>query len=205
MTSTTTNTDPLAAQRLFFALWPTPAVVASLSRLAQGYAAQFGGRVMRQETLHLTLAFLGDLAGERLPAVLACADRAFGAAAGDSEQASLPAAPTIVLDQTGYWPRQQLIWAGCSTVPPALLALVERLSTCLADPAGEVWPAAMPAPAHPFMPHLTLLRNVRSAEGLATSLPPLPWATDAVVLVRSLQGLGHAAYQIVKHWPLSTR
>src|SRR3546814_10607201 len=48
-----------AQARLFFALWPGPALAATLAHWAAQAQAACGGRAMRPDTLHLTLAFLG--------------------------------------------------------------------------------------------------------------------------------------------------
>src|SRR5690606_7323542 len=50
--------DP-AGRRVFFALWPDARTAAVLSGWAQDAHAMCGGRIMRPDTLHLTLAFLG--------------------------------------------------------------------------------------------------------------------------------------------------
>jgi 2'-5' RNA ligase len=59
--------------RLFFALWPSPAAAERLASAATDAAARLGGRPTRLETLHLTLAFLGEVADERVPGLLALA------------------------------------------------------------------------------------------------------------------------------------
>ena len=51
----------MSTVRLFFALWPSPPLAASLAGWAQQARLTCGGRAMRTETLHLTLAFLGPV------------------------------------------------------------------------------------------------------------------------------------------------
>jgi 2'-5' RNA ligase len=53
--------------RVFFALWPSPEAARQLAAVAASFAAAAGGRATRLESLHLTLAFLGDVAVDRLP------------------------------------------------------------------------------------------------------------------------------------------
>ena len=53
-------TDAPATQRLFFALWPDDATRDALDRTGKWLHRHWGGRRMRADTLHLTLAFLGD-------------------------------------------------------------------------------------------------------------------------------------------------
>ena len=47
-----------AAQRLFFALWPNAKLQAELHVVGQALQKAFGGRVVRAENIHMTLAFL---------------------------------------------------------------------------------------------------------------------------------------------------
>src|SRR6185436_19398373 len=52
--------------RLFFALWPPAATVAALAAWAVQVQKAAGGRVTRPESIHLTLAFLGEIADDRV-------------------------------------------------------------------------------------------------------------------------------------------
>lgn len=58
--------SPPHARRLFFALWPSAADAARIMAWAQQAHQLWGGRVMRQDTLHLTLAFLGETPEEQV-------------------------------------------------------------------------------------------------------------------------------------------
>jgi len=51
--------------RCFFALWPDSSVRARLAHRADSVHLALGGRVMRPESLHVTLVFLGKLNEER--------------------------------------------------------------------------------------------------------------------------------------------
>ena len=55
--------------RIFFALWPDAGARDALSALARDTAAQTGGRAPSAGNLHLTLAFLGDVAAARIAAL----------------------------------------------------------------------------------------------------------------------------------------
>ena len=52
--------------RLFFALWPDELVRANLARQRIDLARTSGGRPTRPATLHVTLVYLGDVAGSQL-------------------------------------------------------------------------------------------------------------------------------------------
>lgn len=63
-------TEPVSAGpdtlRLFFALWPDAATGDALSRTGKLLHQHWGGRLMRADTLHITLAFLGRTPVEQL-------------------------------------------------------------------------------------------------------------------------------------------
>ena len=59
--------------RLFFAVWPDAAAAARLEALAREVALVTGGRPQPREKIHLTLAFLGEVAEERIGAACAAA------------------------------------------------------------------------------------------------------------------------------------
>lgn len=144
--------------RVFFALWPEPALATELAGMAGELAKIFGGRPTRPETVHLTLAFLGDVPTSRLP-----------------ELAALPrlaeAGPfTLSLDRLGFWPHNQLLWMGCREAPP-LQALVDGLRRQLAAAAFTVR-----EPGRAFFPHLTLVRKL--PPGALPELPRLAGAID---------------------------
>src|SRR3546814_18632611 len=55
-----------APQRIFFGLWPSAATAEQTMAWAHDAHALCGGRVMRPETLHVTLAFLGSTPAARV-------------------------------------------------------------------------------------------------------------------------------------------
>jgi len=172
--------------RVFFALWPPPEVAQQLSAVADAFAQCAGGRATRQATVHLTLAFLGDMTLERLPD-LERAARNVRAEAFD-----------LTLDQFGLWHHNRIFWAGCSAVPPALVELASALSAVLQAAGFKVADAR-----RNFTPHVTLVRKVKA---LVAPLPPgqtLPWRCTKFVLVRSLLSATGASYQTLAEFSLS--
>lgn len=156
--------------RLFFALWPPDAIRDHLDRLASSCVQGFGGRAMRAETLHLTLAFLGEVDQLRLSDLLKLAARI-----------EAPAFPLSV-DQLGFWSRQRVLWAGCSAPNPALNTLVAALWRALHD-AGFGFADA----ARPFVPHITLVRKV-PPEAVSAQLPAIEtvnWSCSGFSLIQS--------------------
>ena len=171
-----------AGRRLFFALWPDAPVAAALYRVAAESREACGGRPMRPETLHLTLAYLGRVADRCLPSVLA----AGAAAAGD--------APTVTCDCLGFWPHNRIVWAGSRTPAAKLQAFAETLRERLRL-------AGFALDARPFFPHVTLLRDARQD-------PPgdelsIAWTADELLLVESLSSAGVGPhYRPLARWRL---
>jgi 2'-5' RNA ligase len=94
--------------RLFYASWPPPAVAAALYRWALEARRATGGKVTREATIHLTLAFLGDV--ERKPEGRPCGARL-----------------TLRIEQAKCWSHNRIVWVGPDETPPALASLAERL------------------------------------------------------------------------------
>jgi RNA 2',3'-cyclic 3'-phosphodiesterase len=151
--------------RLFFALWPDEGVRAELARWTRALHAACGGRTTRADKLHLTLAFLGSVEDAHLAQV----ERAAGEVA--------PRAASIVLDTPGYWKRNRIAWAGASTVPAELGALVGELREALRRSRIDFDPKE-------FVSHVTLLRDAREPEAMP-ELKPIRWESEGFVLVKS--------------------
>jgi len=166
-----------ARARLFFALWPGPALAATLAGWAAQAQAACGGRAMRPDTLHLTLAFLGAVDAERVPELVA-------ATAG---QRSPPG--RLTLDRYGAFARQGIVWAGPSTPDPTLRHTHDALWDWL-EPLG--WPR----PAQAFRPHVTLLRRAASLD-VPAAPAPAHWQYGHYVLVQSRPQDGVAHYQVL--------
>lgn len=167
--------------RVFFAVWPDRAAAEKLHRLAREASVSCGGRVMRRDSLHLTLAFLGDVPAGRMADAMRVADR-------------IAAEPfELTLDQTGYWKHNRILWAG--GVSPALTLLAEALADGLraADFALET---------RPFVAHLTLLRNAHCGGGAPPPAPPITWPVGEFVLAESRHSREGSHYEAVGRWPL---
>ena len=168
--------------RLFFALWPDDATRDALDRTGKWLHRHWGGRRMRAETLHVTLAFLGATPGDRLDALIGCAD----SIAAESFE--------LVLDRPGYWRHNRVAWLGASETPPLHLALVTALNAALQT-------GGFPVDARQHVPHVTLLRNTAGGE------PPLckavRWPVRNFVLVRSHTESTGARYEVIRRWSLA--
>ena len=175
-----------ATARVFFALWPPPEVARQLSAVADAFAKSAGGRATRQETIHLTLAFIGDVPLERLPDLQRAA-RKVRAEAFD-----------LTLDQFGLWRHNRIFWAGCSVLPPALAELSAALVAELQAAGFNVANAR-----RSFTPHITLVRKVVGLDAALPRCAPLAWRGGKFVLVRSTLSAGGSSYQTLAEFPLA--
>ena len=175
--------EPVAAKaaptkRLFFALWPDPVLKAAIAGAARTPARSFGGRRVRDESIHLTLLFLGNVAAD--------AEARLEAAA-----AAVRVAPfDLVLDRLGGFFRARVLWIGASQAPAELAGLRRQLEAAATR-------AALPFDPKPLVPHLTCYRDVRKALD-PVPIPPLRWPVRSFALVESAGG----QYHVVSQWPL---
>jgi RNA 2',3'-cyclic 3'-phosphodiesterase len=167
--------------RVFFALWPDAEVRQSLMQVALKIHRQVDGKLTRDESLHMTLLFLGDIPVERLGTL---ADLA----------ATVAFEPfTLLIDKAGCWKHNRIAWVAPSTVPPKLERLVKGLERRAAAEAFAF-------DARPFAPHVTLVRKARCA---VLDVEPLriQWDVRELVLVRSELDSNGSRYRPIGRWP----
>lgn len=168
--------------RLFFALWPDAAAVAGLeSWIARAHEC-CGGRPTRPDTLHLTLAFLGNATAQQAEELIAFT-RARQHVAPDE----------LAFTHYGTFRRFGLVWAGPDPEAPATQALHALYDELWRGLATLGWPR----PVHPFQPHVTLLRKA-AVDPLPTAGASLPWRYDRYVLVASESQTGGSRYRILQ-------
>lgn len=170
---------------MFFALWPTPAAARTLHKEGERAHGLTGGRRMRRDTLHLTLAFIGDIPRERLDELRAAADKV----------AFSPF--TLSLDSIAGWRHNHIVWAGASELPGELESLVTQLNAALAA-------AGFPVEHRKFAAHVTLLRNARGELPVAELDPSVEWPVGDFVLVESDPKPEGAQYTVLESWPGTT-
>jgi 2'-5' RNA ligase len=150
---------------LFFALWPDEAARRALARWVEAFYGLCGGRRMRTENLHITIAFLGMTERDRIDPL------ARAAATTASRKIEL------ALDQPGYWRHNKIAWLGASEVPADLLSMVDELRAALSAGGFQF-------DRKPFVPHITLLRNARPPKEMP-ALDPVRWTVNGFVLLSS--------------------
>jgi 2'-5' RNA ligase len=165
--------------RLFFALWPPPETARALAAWAREVQQQTGGRATAEETIHLTLAFLGDTDPAK---AIAAAQRLRGA------RFDLP------VDTSQYWKHNKIVWVGPRTIPPTLQDLVTQLHQTLTEEAFVLEKRA-------FAAHITLLRKASPPQSLP-ELPPLRWPAHDFVLVHSKPTATGSRYETLERFQL---
>ena len=147
--------------RLFFALWPDPAVAGALLQRQSGVE----GKLVDAPNLHLTLAFLGQRCAHELPALCQILQ-------------NVPArAMTLEFDLYGYFSGPRIAWAGMRAPQPQLLQLQSAL---MAELIAEK--ILLPEAAERFRPHVTLARK---AVPPTRPFAPLRWRAERMVLAAS--------------------
>ena len=166
--------------RLFFALWPPPEAAHALGIWAGEVAKDAVGRATRSETIHLTLAFLGDAD----PAKAAAAARVVRAQSFD-----------LPIDGAKYWPHNRIIWVGPREMPGELRDLVAGLHSSLEREGFAL-------EKRPFAAHITLVRKAGRASSIPT-LPAVSWPAEEFVLVCSRLSSQGSRYEIIDRFPLA--
>ena len=169
--------------RLFFALWPDAAVRGAIAHAASLLDDATGGRVTAPGSYHLTVLFLGDF--QPLPESVLSAAMAAGASTRIDAFA-------LSLDRVGGFPRSRVLWLGPDVTPSGLLALHAGLRQALV-------PQVSPRAEAPFVPHVTIRRNVRAVPQFTP--PVVRWPVRDFVLVDSQPGM---SYRVLARWPLLT-
>jgi 2'-5' RNA ligase len=171
-------------RRLFFALWPTPAVRRELERVGRLMHEACGGRRMPADDLHITLHFLGATPEDRLESL-----QALGAAVREGAFA-------LTLAECGVWPRARVGWVAPQQIPPRLTALVLALSKGLDQ-------LRIGHDHHAYRPHVTLLRNPgRPPHRLPAAEVFWPVASFCLVESRPPAAPGGSRYRVLAEWPL---
>jgi 2'-5' RNA ligase len=167
--------------RLFFALWPDAGARDALAKLALDVGAVAQGKPVPAAKIHLTLAFLGEVAQER------------GGALAQAAQSSRGRAFEVVLDRVGSFSKARAAWAAPSQVPEMLVAVQRQLEERLRAQGFRL-------EEREFRAHVTLARSTRAAVPLA-SIAPIAMRCDAVALVRTEAGTG--SYTTLESWSLA--
>ena len=166
--------------RLFFALWPPAETARALGEWANEVRSVIGGRATAPETIHLTLAFLGEA---EPPRAVAAARRVHGKCF------------SLAVDTARYWRHNRIVWAGPGALPGPLKQLA-------GDLRRELLREDFVLEEREFAAHVTLVRKAGPPEFLPP-LPRLDWPVQEFVLVRSVNSGGASRYETFQRWPLA--
>jgi 2'-5' RNA ligase len=169
--------------RVFFALWPSQQERTALAAWQTGLHQLCGGRVMRTDTLHITLVFIGGIEEQRLQVLQLAAQ----------EVAGLPF--ELSLDKAHYWGHNHIVFAAPGSVPPPLSDLVNELEQHLTRHKFHF-------ESRPYKPHVTLLRHAQWSDAELPVMPAVSWQFSDFVLVQSLSDGQYARYEVLARFPL---
>ncbi len=175
--------------RLFFALWPSAAEQHSLAQATAACTAASPGRPIPAANLHVTLAFLGNVAAARLPRLRALGEGI--SAAQDAREHVLP----LQFRTVEHWARPQILCATAGAQPVrGAAALAERIRQA-AIAAGFL------PDLKPFHAHVTVARKVVHAPAQQPMLA-VTWRLDAFALVASATTAAGSLYSVIETYPL---
>ena len=174
---------PLDQLRHFFALWPDDGTRDRVIELSRRLHADYGGRLVARESLHMTLAFLGETLTSRIPTL-----EAMG-------RGITTASFNLALTHAGGWPGG-IVWLAPGDLPKELAALTVALRVALQS-------AGFRFDAKRFVPHMTLLRKAHGKPA-EMAIAPLEFAVRDFVLVRTLPVDSGVRYEVVSRFPLDS-
>ena len=167
--------------RLFFALWPAADLRDRLHAEAQACSKQQGGRAMQQETLHMTLLFLGDVQRERIPQLVQQVDKV------ECEPFAFQ------LGALQCWRHNRIAYAGLEQDVRPLHRLAAQLQEA-SDAAGIAYDRRA------FTPHVTLVRKLEKPFDAARIELPR-WQVSGFALVESSLQAEGPRYRDLCAWP----
>ncbi len=168
------------SQRLFFALWPDDDLRERIATTTLLRLAGAGGRPQRPDQWHVTLVFIGQVAANRVDAVLRSA-------------AGIRRVPFVVSFETiEFWRKPHVVCMTASTTPAPCIGLVGDLRAALMQEGFEV-------EDREFRPHVTLARKVSSWPP-STRVDPVVWPAQRFALVQSVTGSGGSRYEPLRWW-----
>ena len=167
--------------RLFISLWPPREAAEALHAWALQACRTTGGRATRAESIHLTLAFLGEIGEERLVELKGLRP------AGDAH--------SLRIEQARHWARKRIVWAGPGQTPAALRVLAGSLVAQLAQ-------RNFVTVARPFAAHVTLIRRTEGTGDLP-ALPEVDWPVRDFLLVRSQLSSEGPRYEVLERFALA--
>ncbi len=175
------TTEPRApsseAARLFLALWPGAAAREALQQWRDAWHWPAGAAPVRDDKLHLTLHFIGNVPRDRLSEIEAALAVPF-------------AAFDLAFGRATLWPHGLAVLQSLST-PARLIELHASLREALQR-------RQLPTEDRAFRPHVTLARRAAGATPPGDG-PALRWRVRGYELMESRLGAG-GGYRVVRRY-----
>jgi len=176
----------LTLVRVFFALWPSVTERNQLAAWQQPLTQLYEGRVMRAETLHNTLVFIGGIEPSQLPEIRSAAEVVNGERF------------VLNFDKVCNWDHNRIVYAALGKIPQQLLQLVQSLEHSLEAHGCSF-------DKRPYQPHVTLLRNARWGDSPLPAMRQVSWQADEFALMQSVHRDGVVNYHALARFPLRPR
>ncbi len=169
-------------RRLFFAWWPDGFVRAAFSHATHEAVRRSGGRAVPAANLHMTLAFLGSVAEDRLRTLCETAGKL------KIERFDLE------FDRIECWPEAHVLCALPCALPRLAGEWVQNLWSALArvgiESERKLW-----------RPHVTLARHPANPSA-AGPMPLVRWEIAGFALVESKMSADGSQYTVLERWQL---
>jgi 2'-5' RNA ligase len=170
-----------ATAKVFFALWPASTESGHLAVWQTPLKRLCGGRAMREEKLHNTLVFIGNVEQSRLEALQLAAQEVSGEGF------------ELRFDAARYWGHNHIVYAAPGHLPQQLAQLVSALEQRLTVHRFKF-------DRREYKPHVTLLRNANWSDTPLPVMQPVCWRVKDFALVQSL----NQEYQVLAKFPLNS-
>ena len=166
--------------RVFFALQPLETVAHKLWALSPPLTQ---GRRLPWQTLHVTLAFIGEVDQGQCDQLAALGDSLSGRAF------------ELSFEQLRYQPGRGVLSVVPHQAPFALQALERQLRRRLSEQGFRTDTRA-------FRPHVSLARRAR-LDDIPVTVTPVIWSVDGFCLMASHMSAQGSRYEVLRRWTLA--
>jgi len=166
------------SHRVFFALVPPLAVRDRVRDLQLTLGG--GGRAVKPDNFHVTLAFMGSQPSAAISVLLEAASCL------EFERC------TVQLDTVGSFGRSGVGWLGSDAIPGSLTRFQASLAASLHE-------AGIPFDRKPWHFHLTLYRRLRKLPPIMQTIA-IEWRLEGFSLMESIRAEKGVEYHPLGHW-----
>jgi 2'-5' RNA ligase len=162
-------------------MWPDDGQREALLAVIQRLHLARVGRFVPAGNLHVTVAFLGNVAPDRIPAL-----REVAAAQPWPRE-------SLVFDRLAWWPKAKLLCLEASALPADFASTVETFHEDLRRAGFKI-------EHRPFRAHITVARNVPSppTDSSVLPIPAFAWPMREIALVASTPTPEGSVYRVLE-------